>query len=376
MKETILGFLREYGDITFDEMGLSEADSLILCQLAYLKFDGMVPGFMEDKEGVTLYDLSVSPARERLFSDERHAVDNRELFGLLAGGKRYSNLRLNYYVNMIEKKEESQFSAITYMTENGIYYIAFRGTDETIVGWKEDFNMAFISPVPGQYYSARYINEAAKRFDGRFYVGGHSKGGNLAVYAAMNCNRAVQDRIIRIYDMDGPGFRPAVLEKDGYGEVEERVSKFIPHSSLVGILLEWNMHFEVVASKNFGLLQHDPYSWLFDGTRLVRVDDIYEKRRMMGNALNEWILSLDEKQLRTFTETLFAVIGASEAEDINELTLEWKKSIYMSIAVMREIDEETRDILKEMFKSLLEIVGEHVKQEVADGLKQIRRKKS
>ena len=151
--------------------------------------------------------------------------------------------------------------------------------------------MAFLSPVPGQEMSVDYLNTAASRIRGSFYVGGHSKGGNLAVYSAMNCRREVLERIVKIFSMDGPGFRPEVLEKCRFDLIADRVVKILPHSSLVGMLFESNMNFQVVESKTFGLLQHDPYTWKVEDTHLVRADALYERRKQMDNTLNEWTSS-------------------------------------------------------------------------------------
>lgn len=361
---TVLDYLREYGNRSFREKPLTEVDSLALCQLSYLKFDGLVPGVRENKASVTLQSLAEHADFDRLFSDVRYEKVNRELIREMLAGKRFANMKLNCYVNMVEKEWETQFSAVTYFLDDGTVYIAYRGTDENIVGWKEDFNMAFLSPVPGQEYSVKYLSAVAGRLHCPFYVGGHSKGGNLAVYSAMKCPSHIQERIVRVYSMDGPGFRPEVQEKGGYETIADRVVKILPHSSLVGMLFESDMRFQVVESKTFGLAQHDLYSWLVEEDHLVRVDDIYERRKRMDNALNQWILSLNEQQLRTFVDTLYQVIAASQADNLIEFTSEWKRSMNGMLAAMKEVDEETMKVLKEIVWSLFEIAGAQVRREV------------
>lgn len=351
---TVLDYLEKYGKYTFQEMPMTEVDSLALCQLSYLKFDGMVPGPGEG-EAVTLESLKEHPDYEKLFADVRYEKPNRALYEKMVSGKRFRDLGLNYYVNIVEERWETQFSAVTYTLGDGIHYVAYRGTDETIVGWKEDFNMAFLSPVPGQAISVEYLNRVAEKFEGSLYIGGHSKGGNLAVYSAMNCAPSLQKRILKIYSMDGPGFRPEVLEQCGYERVADRVVKILPHSSLVGMIFESDMHFQVVKSRTFGLLQHDPYTWQVTGNHLVRAKDLYEKRREMDNNLNQWILSLNEEQLRTFVDTLYTVITASQAHDLIDFTAEWGRSMNGIIGALKGVDEETREALKEMVRSLFEI---------------------
>lgn len=359
---TILNYLEKYGKYTFEEMPMTEVDSLALCQLSYLKFDGMVP---EAGEPTVLKSLKEHPDYENLFADVRYEKVNRALLEEMMGSRRFGEMRLNYYVNVIEEKWETQFSAVTCFPDEEIVYVAFRGTDETIVGWKEDFNMAFLSPVPGQEYSVRYLETVAGRFQGPFYVGGHSKGGNLAVYGAMNAAPHIQERIIKVYSMDGPGFRPEVLEKCGYDRISEKVVKILPNSSLVGMIFESDMHFQVVKSNTFGLLQHDPYTWQVTGNHLVRANDLYERRREMDNTLNEWILSLNEQQLRTFVDTLYHVITASQADNLIDFTAEWKRSMNGIIGALKEVDEETVKMLKEMVKSLFEIARVNRKRQIA-----------
>ena len=328
----------------------------------------VLKGFPEEpseRPGVTLESLKEHPDFEKLFADVRYEKPNRALYERMVQGKRFRNLELNYYVNVIEERWETQFSAVTFTLGDGSRYVAYRGTDETIVGWKEDFNMAFLTPVPGQAISVEYLNRVAGRFGGPLYVGGHSKGGNLAVYSAMNCNPDIQDRIQKIYSMDGPGFRPEVLRECDYGKIADRVVKILPNSSLVGMIFESGMYFQVVKSKTFGLLQHDPYTWLVTGNHLVRADRLYERRQQMDNNLNQWILSLNEQQLRTFVDTLYQVITASQADNLIDFTAEWKKSMNGVIAALKEVDEETVEALKEIVRSLFEIARENRKKQVA-----------
>lgn len=373
MTKNIIEYLRAYGNIPFAEMPMSDVDSLVLCQLAYLKFDGIVSSVYENGPSISLQEIARHPDFDKLFADERYEEQNRALFGAAASGRRFGNMRLNCYINVIEKEWETQFSAVTYLLEDGTLYIAFRGTDETIVGWKEDFNMAFLTPVPGQAYSVKYLNMVMGRLYKPFYIGGHSKGGNLAVYSAMKCTPRVQERILKIYSMDGPGFRPGVLEECGYDKIADRVVKILPHSSLVGMLFEKDIHYITVESRRFGLAQHDPYNWMVEEDHFVLADDIYESSRIRDNTINEWIYSLDEQQARIFVDTLYQVITASQADNLIELTADWKKSVNSMLAAIREIDEPTTKIIKEIIKSLFELVRTHTRDEVTTNLSRRRR---
>lgn len=369
MSDTMHNYLKEYGDISFMERSMNDVDSLVLCQFVYLKFDGLVPELRESRRSVSLEELARHPHAEKLFADERFAKDNRELFEDMLAGRRFRNMKINCHINVIEKEWETQFSAATFILEDGTIYVAFRGTDETIVGWKEDFNMAFLSPVPGQALSVKYLNIVTERFHNPFYVGGHSKGGNLAVYSAMNCADAVQERILKVYSMDGPGFRPEVLEQCGYDRIADRVVKFLPHSSMIGMIFEWDTRYQVVESRSFGLAQHNPYNWKIKNGEFVLAEDIYGRARLVDNTINEWISSLDDQQIKLFVDTLYQVISASEADDLIAITADWKRSMTGVVAALKGVDEDTVKVLQEIVKGLFELARVRMKAELGRPLK-------
>lgn len=361
---TILDYLKEYGDYTLEEKPFSDVDSLVLSQFAYLKFDGMVPALGENKPMVTIYDLVNHESYDHLYADERYREDNMALFLGVYRSKRFGGLKIGNYVNRIELERETQFSAVTFRLSNGIYYVAFRGTDENIVGWKEDLNLAFSEPVPGQLMSVEYLEKTAESIPGEFYVGGHSKGGNLAVYSAMNCKPEVRQRIMKIYDHDGPGFRPEVKQKSAYQEIESRIHKTVPRSSLVGMLLYTDGAYQVVESKTIGVAQHNPYTWLVDGDRFHIVEEIRAGRRFMDDALNEWILSLSQEQMHTFVDTFYQIVLASETDNLIDFTENWFRSLQKIGAALKEVDSQTAKMIIQIMKMLFEIVSSNAKERV------------
>lgn len=382
---TVLDYLRDYGDYSLDEMPFGEVDSLILSQFSYLKFDHMVPGIEEAGKTVSLKEIDQGADREGLFADERYRHDNTALFQGMLAGTRFGGLRLCNYVNYIDRSRETQFSAITCLFPDGTAYIAYRGTDETIVGWKEDLNLAFSEPVPGQLMSVEYLESAAASFSGGFYVGGHSKGGNLAMYAAMYCSREVRDRIIQIFNHDGPGFRPEVLERGALEEIKGRISKTIPHSSLVGMILMSDVPYRVVESRTLGMAQHNPYTWLIDDNSFRQTQEIYAGRKMMDESLNEWILSLSQEQLRVFIDTLYQILLASETDNLIDLSANWTRCLPKIRAALKQVDEETADAIMQILKSLLERLSgntksflkgraERERERLEEGLRQLEQK--
>ena len=351
----IIDYVREYGVITFGERPFTVVDCLVLCQLSYLKFDGIVPGTQIRLPAMSLSQIKEHKKAEHLFADEKYEKVNRALFEAVCGSKRFGTMKLNYHINIVDVEKETQFSATTFFLRDE-NFVAYRGTDETFIGWKEDFNMAFLSPVPGQTLAVNYLNKVARLTEGKLVVCGHSKGGNLAVYASMKCDEATRIRIEDIYSMDGPGFPQRVLDNSNYDEIKEKIHKVIPHSSLVGMLLQSQEDYCVVESSNFGLLQHDPYSWMIKDNKFVSSKDIYISSMFMDEVINGWIASLSEEQLHIFTETLFGVIDATQASTRIELASEWKKSAIAFMNAAKEIDDDTKKMMKEIIKKLFHML--------------------
>lgn len=360
---TILDYLKEYGHYSLAEKPFNDVDSLVISQFSYLKFDGIVPGPREERCPVSIQEIAAHADYDHLYADERHRKDNTALFMEILNSRRFGSMRLWNYVNQIKPEKESQFSAVVCGLSEGLTYVVFRGTDENIVGWKEDLNLAFSEPVPGQRCSVPYLEQASETIRGSFYVGGHSKGGNLAVYAAMHCAPEVRHRIARIYDHDGPGFRPEVKGEGAWLEIEPRIRKTVPRSSLVGMLLYTDGDYQVVESKTLGLAQHNPYTWLVKDGSFRIVDQIRPGRRFVDQALNKWILSLDQEQMRVFVDTLYRVVQASETDNLIDFTAHWFQSIHRIGKAIGEVDEETANVLLRIMRALFETVSLHVKEE-------------
>lgn len=374
MTKNIISYVEEYGLYSFEERPFNEVDSLILCNLSYFKYDGMVPTVSENKKSVSLQHLFYTDGAGNLFRDDIYAKENRELLKKLVESRRFHSVKLNFYINILEKEWETQFSAVTFLLEDGTVYIAYRGTDVSIVGWKEDFNMAFLDPVPGQEYSRKYLNVVAEKFKVPFYVGGHSKGGNLAVYAAMTCRQEIRDRILNVYSMDGPGFRPEVLKRCFYDEIRDRIVKIMPQSSLIGMLFEREDNYRVVESKSFGILQHNLYTWVVRDGYFDYVNGIYQGRKLMDDTINEWVYSLNQDQVRIFVDTLFRVVSSTGADNVIQIATNWKKSKERMGKAIQDVDENTEQMIKKIVHSLFALLRLRLKQSVRRGEGHLKRK--
>lgn len=358
----IVSYLGELGHVSFEEMPFNEVDALILSQFSYLKFDGLVPKLTDNAEAISLIAMKEQMDEAVVFADERYEKDNRLLFEGMVNSRRFRNMCCNYYSSILNEDVQTQFGAITCILDGELPVVVFRGTDENLIGWKEDFNMAFKKPVPGQKLSVLYVNQAGLRIPGEFYVCGHSKGGNLAVYSSMNAFVDIQPRLKRIYSFDGPGFRPEILSGGQYEKIEDRIEKYIPRSSLVGMILENHEDYFVIESSSIGLLQHDPYTWKVEEGAFVAKAEVYKGRQFMNEALNEWILKLDEEQLEVFVGTLFHVLEGCESKNLIALAGDWKKSIHGMMRATKDVSHETRDEIQNIILLFFETIKDNLKK--------------
>ena len=337
---------------TFLELPFSEVDSLVLAQLSYEKFERLPKGLFDCANPVTIAELNKAELFHDLFTGVRDEPDNRALFAALAASPRFREIRICAVESRFVPEQAQQFFAMTCMLPDGSLYLAYRGTDSTLVGWKEDVNMAFLT-VPSQQESARYLSRMAARFPAaRLRVGGHSKGGNLAVYAAMCAESGVQARLLAAYSHDGPGFREGMLQSDGYRAVCGRVYKTLPQSSVIGMLLEHQEVYRMVVSNRFGLMQHDPFSWEIDGSDFHMAEQLTDSASLVNETLHDWICTLSDEKRALFVDALFSVLESTGATTTKELSAAWLREAPAVLAAIKGLDKETTAFLLETLKQL------------------------
>lgn len=354
---TIIDYIAWRGDLPFDDFPMNEVDALILSQLSYINYTDIVP--KDFGNSIALSQVSsiiegLDSNDERKKSKKAFNPETFHLLSLAGSSVRYGALELCGFVNQIDSATEEQFAAMTFKWGRKWFFSSFRGTDGSLVGWKENFNMVFLCPVPAQFSSVLYLEEAASFCKGKIFTGGHSKGGNLAIYSAAFCNERVQKRIEAVFNNDGPGFETNVFAKPEFKEVIPKIKTFMPKSSVVGILFE---HFEkcvIVESDEIGgILQHDPFSWAVYGTSFVKVSQLTPDSIFLDITVKNWLLQLPHEKRSVFVETLFSVLGATEANSITQLQENWLKKSAAVIKALSKIDPETRDAVLETFHLLL-----------------------
>ena len=342
----ILDYLDWRGDLTLAERGFNEVDNLLMAELCFLDFSGIVPADFSAPaplpEAMRAYD--------RLRPQETMGVlvpeQIPELGRKMAASRRFSDLTLCGYVSRIDEETQTQFSALTLLLPDKTAYIAFRGTDDTIVGWKEDFNLAFLPVVPAQRMAAAYLRAAAQALPSQpLRVGGHSKGGNLAVYSAVFCGESVQNQLMRVYNNDGPGFRTSLLGLPEHKNVADKITTILPESSVVGMLLEHEERYEVVRSTQSGLWQHDGFSWQVRGERFEHLPDLTEGGKLVDKTIRTFILSLSPEQRVAFTDALFDILTCTDAGTLTDLKEGGLKTAAAMLKKYRTLDKPTRHAL-------------------------------
>ena len=236
--------------------------------------------------------------------------------------------------------------------DDGSHFVAYRGTDYSVIGWKEDFNMTFVSGVPAQLEAVKYLNMVAERTTGPLYVGGHSKGGNLAIYAAAFCEPQVQQRIVAIYNNDGPGFLEDVIASSGYQAICNRIYTYVPQTSFFGLALEHEEEFIVIESTERFLMQHDPYSWSVKGAEFVYLEEVTPSGKFLDQTVRGWLAGLSAEQRERFVDAVYELLAHKDVHTLQGTAKYWLANAGELIHNLRSVDDETSEMMQRTLKLL------------------------
>ena len=351
-EDNFLTYLKWRGDLSLKDFPFNEVDALILSELVYIHFDGIVPevgtdGCITIREANAKYQKST--AREMLFYK-----DKENLFDVLAFSPRFAEMTLCNYVSTYDEAKQEQFAAMHVNLSPNLAFVAFRGTDSTVVGWREDLNMSFMMPVPAQKSAVDYVEKTVKGLFKKYYFGGHSKGGNLAVYSAVFCNPKIQKKIIQIYNFDGPGFNRKMINDEAYKRVENRISTFVPEQSIVGLLMEHEEDYKVVQSSEFGLLQHEGFSWLVERDAFVLANDVGEFSKSFSVTLKNWLAGMSTEQRKGVVDAFFDVFVQAGIHDFTEIVDMDVKTAGALLKAVTKVPQEHRERMGKLIKLLIE----------------------
>ena len=346
-----IDYLDWRGDIPLDFDGFNEVDGLIVSKLTSLDFTGIVP---EDGS------MRFADALGEYF--KRFGEEDRRLGVLLPAGtvtmakkllasRRFAGLVIADYVNHVDDAAAEQFCALTALLPDGSRFAAFRGTDDTIAAWREDFNMSAEEAVPAQLDAAAYLERELRASDGTMRCGGHSKGGNLAVYAAMRAPEELQERIGEVYNYDGPGFRVTMRGDPGYARVRSRIRTLIPQYAMVGVLLTNDAGYQIVESCETGVSAHNGFTWQVRGRRFVRCPGFALRSRVYREAMRSWAERLDLEQRQELINAVFDALESTGAQTLSDLN---ERRVRSALAAARDLlsDEDEREVFAESMEQL------------------------
>ena len=321
---------------TFKEDSFNIVDSLVLAYLSYLHFPSTL---------TKLKDLDISKTTK--------VEKNREFIKRVITSKRYKDIESCFYIEDTNDLIEKQFSAVTFLLPNNTMYISFRGTDSTLTGWKEDFNMAFMLPVPAQKEALNYVEKITKLIPRKFYIGGHSKGGNLAVYAGCNLSKEISSRIIKIYSHDGPGFIKEFLTTSNYQNIQDKIEKVVPSSSIIGMLLYTNEKYKIIKSSERGILEHDPFSWIVKGNNFIILKNLSDGTAFTNKVINDFLNSLSKKEREIFIDSLFTVLKSTGLTTLDEISKNFIIKLPNILIAIYKLDDVNKKYILKTIKALI-----------------------
>lgn len=365
----IIDYLEWRGDLKLSADGFNEVDNLILSELAYCDFDNI--------NNIERELLPLDKVYEEYFKLHSHEeIQNRKtiigrmplLLDKLIETNRFKDLRLGYYKNKINKDAVVQFSAVTYVLDD-LVYIAFRGTDNSLIGWKEDFYFSYKAGTSSQIAAVNYLNNIGKNFAGNLHVGGHSKGGNLAIYASGFCEEEIQKRIAKIWGNDSPGFTGEDTLKTKLQNIVDRVYLIIPQFSVVGMLMEHQVKAHIVKSDSKNIWQHDGQSWQVKGKTFERADSLDSDAVFINKAINTWLKNIPVEKRKQAVDSVFYCLDAAQVATFMELKDGGINSIKEIIAAAKTLPDDQYSLIMDLAGQLIsdskDLVLENIKESVS-----------
>jgi len=351
-------YIKLRGNLTFEEEPFNEVDNLIFSRISYLP----LKGFIKKQEKLKISTIYERFRKSNMKKSNMLLKDDWKFFELIANSKRFQDLVILKYVIKISLNLEEQFSAITILLPGDHAYISFGGTDYTFAGWKENFNMCYQNYIPAQKDAVSYVNYIGSRYRGKIILGGHSKGGNLAIYAAAFCKAEIRKRIRKIYSNDAPGFAKEVIESKEYQNIIDKVISYVPQSSVVGRLLFHGEKYQVIKSTQVGIMQHHPYSWQINKNRFVKMKKLTGESFFAEKTIQNWIDSVEPERREKFFDTILDILIATDAKKLTDLGPNWIKSASTLLKKYKGIDEESKQIISQT----LDALADSAKKQILD----------
>lgn len=342
---------------SFYDKDFTILDALALTELTYLPFEELVPTDISCQTYLSLQKLAIQ--FEEKFQEgfpplgmvNAHRL---KLFSYLSTFTRYKQIHAMAFASDYSLDSQKQFAAMTYQIRPKEYLVVFRGTDDTLIGWKEDFHMTYMEEIPAQIAAKEYLCQILQHFDGRIWLAGHSKGGNLATYAASQVEPVFQNRIKEIFCFDAPGLHTSIMTSAGYQAIEDKIQAIIPENSIVGMMLETPETDVVVKSKTFGLLQHITFSWQVEGDHFVEVPKVTDDSVQVDQTLKAWTASLTQDELRDFFDLFFGIFIEAGIQKLGDFTIDTPAKIQKVIENSQNLTAQQKNILDKVSRQLID----------------------
>ncbi len=354
-----MGNVVDYVGTMFDTFAMrpfSSVDSLALSQLVYARMPQEIPS---GNEYVHPVNILHAEALQEIFVGNSNHENMLALTRNLVESPRFRDIRVGEYSysNDFSHQHEKQFAAATFILPDGTAYIAFRGTEVSAVGWKEDFAMTYSDPIPSQLEAVKYLERVAADIpDMPLRLGGHSKGGNMAVYAGMNCSDTTRKRIVKIYSHDGPGFSQKILKASHFEEIEQRIEKTVPEASVIGMLLESPEKYRVVKCEGTGVLQHLSFNWVVEDGDFVTLPGLSKSAQYLNASIDTWMSSISTERRIRVIDTVFNVIQSGGYDNLSELTHHAPEALSSMRKKIDEVPAEDQELVTEILKALIGVL--------------------
>lgn len=339
---------------TMEDKPVNEVDLAIFSKLSYFSYSIFLKTPKDKIKIKDLYDLSKF---RDLLDRPAYQKNDRSLINAICGNPRYKEIYITGFARTFDIKKEEQFAAITLLLENGDIVVAFRGTDSSINGWKEDFNMAYKTPIPAQTDSSRYLKEAAKLTKNKIYVVGHSKGGNLALYSYITSDDKTKNKVKRIYSFDGPGILKEYYDKISNEQIILLYRKIVPNESIIGMIFDHDKRVKVTKSEGSLLSQHSLYRWHIKDNHFVNEHKLNPNIKKFDELFNEWITKCTIEERELIVETIFNIVNnvgiKSSVEIINNKSQSLKRVISGYMKLEKSKKEDFMTLCKSLVKTIL-----------------------
>ena len=355
----LITYVQQYGAQSFENKLLTDIDVLVLTEIAYLPFDEIVPKSVDVTEAISIQQLGkeFETIKEKEHENNPFMITEEriQLLDIVSKSQRYKDIKVFGFMNDIDDELTKQFAAVCYQWEEESRWIIFRGTDESLTGWKEDFMMTYSDLIPAQTDAIEYLRKQAESFSGKLNVSGHSKGGNLSLYASAIQEEDIQNRIQQIYCWDAPGVHRSILSTEGYQRIVSKAKRYIPQDSIVGLMLESQVPYHIIESQGRGISQHSALMWDIEDDYFVELTELTKNSQLTDQTFKQWTEVVSDEDLKLFFDTFFELFFEMGAETVNDVYYNFRLYMQKFFEKAYQMDTEKREILLRVGRLLFQI---------------------